>query len=46
MIRPRLATQAVVGFAATYLLAAHLFKVPEARALMRWLVETWRRRGT
>lgn len=35
-----------LGFAATYLIAAHLLGVPEARALRRWLAETWRRQGT
>ncbi len=33
----------VIGFAATYLAVAHLLKVPEARALGRWLSETRRR---
>ena len=32
----------VVGFAFTYLAAAHALKVPEARALRRWLLETLR----
>jgi len=36
----------VLGFAVTYLVAAHLLGVPEARALHRWLTETWRRLGT
>ncbi len=36
----------VLGFAVTYLVAAHLLGVPEARALHRWLTETWRRQGT
>ena len=36
----------VLGFAVTYLVAAHLLGVPEARALYRWLTETWRRLGT
>jgi len=36
----------VLGFAVTYLVAAHLLGVPEARALWRWLTETWRRQGT
>ena len=36
----------VIGFAATYLAAAHLLKVPEAQVLWRWLVETRRRRET
>ena len=39
-------TVPVLGFAITYLAAAHLLGVPEARALRRWLMETWRRRGT
>ena len=36
----------VLGFAVTYLVAAYLLGVPEARALHRWLTETWRRLGT
>ena len=36
----------VLGFAVTYLVAAYLLGVPEARALHRWLTETWRRQGT
>ena len=36
----------VIGFAVTYLMAAHLLKVPEARLLLRWLVETRRRPST
>lgn len=36
----------VVGFAATYLGAANVLKVPEALALRRWLVETRRRPST
>ncbi len=36
----------VLGFAVTYLAAAYLLGVPEARALWRWLTETWRRQGT
>jgi len=39
-------TVPVIGFAVTYLLAAHLLKVPEAGLLLRWLVETRRRRAT
>ncbi len=36
----------VAAFAATYLLAAHWLKVPEAGLLLRWLAETRRRRAT
>ena len=36
----------VLGFAVTYQVAAYLLGVPEARALHRWLTETWRRQGT
>lgn len=36
----------VLGFAATYLLASYLLRVPEACAFWGWFTETWRRRGT
>ncbi len=36
----------VLGFAFTYLAAAYLLRVPEARALWRSFTETWRRHGT
>ncbi|MCY3928913.1 MAG: murein biosynthesis integral membrane protein MurJ [Acidobacteria bacterium] len=36
----------VVGFAVTYLVAANALKVPEARTLRRWLLETRRRSST
>lgn len=36
----------VIGFAVTYLVAASAFKVPEALALRRWLLETRRRPST
>ena len=39
-------TVPVLGFAATYLVAANALKVPEAQALFRWFAETWRRQGT
>ena len=36
----------VLGFAVTYLVAAHLLKVREAQAFWRWLTETRQRRQT